>query len=127
MKKDEILSIVKTINEQLLWSASLSTQLCWGVERRIACLYENKATLKLKVNGFEHKGYVLISYDEGSDTYELRLTNENEEVVKFVENVYCDEIGSLVDRYVEYGDCTEEEYKEKVKSFLNTQRQLDIL
>lgn len=54
-----------------------------------------------KVNGFLHKGWVLITL-AGNDTYTLRFfSNSFKEVKNKVTNVYCDELQERVDNEVE--------------------------
>ena len=111
---NNLMEIVTTINQQLLISAPIHIQMSWGVSKRIACVYMDMPTLKLKVQGFEHKGWVLISLNEGLDLYEIRLMTLKGEVVKTVDQVFFDEMGDLVDRLVERGEGPQEKYFEKI-------------
>lgn len=115
MRKEEILEIVNVMNQQLFYTAPLHIQMSWGVSERVAGVYEDMATLKLKVSGFEHKGWVFISYNEGLDLYEVRLFDENYQLVKTVEEVYFDQMGELIDTLVERGYDSDEQYFERVK------------
>lgn len=100
---EKCLSIAKTMFDQLKWSANFNTIMSWGISSSVAIYYEEKPTLALLVNGFRHKGWVYISYDEGLDLYEVRLLNKNKEsVIKFLDNIFADELGSTIDRLVEY-------------------------
>lgn len=60
----------------------------------------------LHVNGYQHKGWIVISLNEGADTYELELTNEQMYAKEGsrTEDVYCEELGSRIDAMVETGD-----------------------
>ena len=61
--------------------------------------FEDKA-LFFKVSGHHHKGIVLITL-AWDDTYTVRLLSTQwNEKAKF-ENVYCDELASLIDEKVE--------------------------
>lgn len=108
--------IAKTIIEQIKWSADLNVILSWGISEKKALYFEEKATLGLNVNGFLHQGWIYISYDEGNDTYQIRLLNENNEVKKVVEDVYCDMLGNIIDGLIEYNPNknTAEEYRKQI-------------
>lgn len=103
----------KRIYQQLFWSVSHSVVGSWGISQTKAIEYENKETLALEVNGFIHKGWVYISYNLGADTYEVRLLNKDLEVIKFVDEAYCDNIGEIIDRLVECDN--PKEYEKKIK------------
>ena len=69
----------------------------WGA--RDFTRFEDKA-LFFKVSGHHHKGIVLITL-AWDDTYTVRLLSTQwNEKAKF-ENVYCDELASLIDEKVE--------------------------
>ena len=72
--------------------------------------------LALHVHGYEHEGWVIVSLNEGADTYEVELADEQfyAKEGSRVEDVYCDQLGSLIDTMVERGTCSEEEYKAKI-------------
>lgn len=70
------------------------------------------------VQGFKMTGYVKVEYDEGSDTFTVTLTpNDNKENRKIIENVYLDNLISVIDENVEY--C--EDYETKVRQWLRKQ------
>ena len=70
------------------------------------------------VQGFKMTGYVKIEYDEGSDTFTITLTpDENQGNKKIIENVYLDNLISVIDENVEY--C--ENYETKVRQWLRKQ------
>lgn len=113
--KNQVLVIANEISNQIGWSANVCIQMSWGIEKRTALLYENMATLGLKVNGFLHKGWVYISLNEGSDTYEIRLL-KGKKVIKLVEDVYCDNLGIILDSLIEKETSTsDEDYKTNVE------------
>ena len=74
--------------------------------------------LALHVHGFEHEGWVIISLNEGADTYEVELTDEQfyAKDGSRVEDVYCDQLGTLIDTMVERGTCSEEEYHARIEA-----------
>lgn len=67
--------------------------------------------LTFKVQGFLHKGWVVIEYNEGSDLFDVKLLSSQLKEVKFIEGVYFDELVDVIDNSVEY--C--KNYEEKVK------------
>ena len=70
------------------------------------------------VQGFKMTGYVRVEYDEGSDTFTITLTpDDNKENRKIIENVYLDNLISVIDENVEY--C--ENYETRVRQWLKKQ------
>lgn len=70
------------------------------------------------VQGFKMTGYVRVEYDEGSDTFTVTLTpDENKRNMKIIENVYLDNLISVIDGNVEY--C--ENYETRVRQWLKKQ------
>lgn len=118
---DENLKIVETIFQQIKMSTEFCVYMSWGIEQVKAITYDDKATLALLVNGFLHKGYIYISYDEGADTYEVRLIGDDGEVKNIVTDVYCDMLGAIIDKLVEFDPETidEESYRKRVNEEYN--------
>lgn len=85
---EETLQVLKS-NQAIYWS--------WGVAKLFQ--YENKS-LFLKVNGFKHKGWVLITLG-WDDTYTFRLLNNQYNEVHKETGVYVDEIRNRIDEVVE--------------------------
>ena len=111
----EVLAIANEINQQIGWSANLMVQLSWGVSKKAGFLYKDMPNLAMKVNGLLHKDWVYISLNEGSDTYEIRLMDGNKEI-KLVEDVYCDNLGIVLDNLIEKEISTsDEEYQKNVE------------
>ena len=111
----EVLAIANEINQQIGWSANLMIQLSWGVSKKAGFLYKDMPTLAMKVNGLLHKDWVYISLNEGRDTYEIRLMDGNKEI-KLVEDVYCDNLGIVLDNLIEKEISTsDEEYQKNVE------------
>ena len=70
------------------------------------------------VQGFKMTGYVKVEYDEGPDTFTITLTpDDNKENRKIIENVYLDNLISVIDENVEY--C--ENYETRVRQWLKKQ------
>ena len=55
----------------------------------------------LFVSGASHKGWVLVSLDEGTDTYIVTLLTEDNELKRVINDVYCDSVGDIIDENVE--------------------------
>lgn len=77
--------------------------------------WRDMPALALHVNGYQHQGWVIISLDEGRDTYELELADEQffAKPDSRRESVYFDELGERIDVMVETGD-DEQAYQEQV-------------
>ena len=105
--------IANTIFGQLFWSIDKPTYWSWGVSKTNYTFYKNMPSLMLKVSGAIHKGYVLVSLDEGSDTYIITLLDNKKEVVASYNDIYCDSVGSKIDELIERpAGMTDKEYKE---------------
>ena len=98
-----ILSILKT-NLNVVWS--------WGTQNYIA--FENG--LQFKVNGFIHKGWVIVKYNEGTDLFNISLLNSKMINKNEVEEVYFDELVNVIDGLVERTS----NYEERVNNWLNS-------
>ena len=74
--------------------------------------YKNMPSLMLKVSGAIHKGYVIISLDESSDTYIITLMDNKKEPVASYDDIYCDSVGSKIDELIERpAGMNDKEYK----------------
>ena len=67
--------------------------------------------LKFKVQGYLHRGWVEVTYNEGRDLFEVRTINKDGSVKQEVEDVYFDCLVNVIDGLVER--CSN--YHEKVK------------
>lgn len=79
-----------TIDRNIFWS--------WGVSKTINLA--NKGLL-LRVNGHHHNGYVLITLNAGKDLYEFHLIKTNGTVISSFEDIYCDDLQSIIDNKIE--------------------------
>lgn len=74
--------------------------------------------VRFHVNGFQHRGWCEVVYDEGRDTFTFR-TFGNKGVTKYeIDDVYFDNLIDVIDSAVETGKLSEELYKEKVTEWL---------
>ncbi|MBO7286895.1 MAG: hypothetical protein J6U85_01560 [Bacteroidales bacterium] len=79
----------------------------WGFHNPVAI----NNGLKFKVQGYLHKGWVEVVYNEGKDLFEVRTINSKGIVKKQVDEVYFDCLVEAIDNMVE--KC--KNYSEKVK------------
>lgn len=93
-----ILSILKT-NIGIVWS--------WGFHQPISI----PDGIKFKVQGFKYTSWVVIMYNEGTDLFDVNLTNLSGGVVQQIEGIYFDELIDTIDFYVERVD----DYDNRVK------------
>lgn len=93
-----ILSILKT-NLSIVWS--------WGFHNPKPI----QKGLAFKVQGFLHKGWVLVGYNEGADLFEIKLLTDQLKEVKSIEVIYVDQLVDVIDDMVE---CCEN-YEDRVK------------
>ena len=93
-------------NQFVFWS--------WGVSKMHCTEYEGMATLMLRVTGLYHKGWVYVSLNEGSDYYEVRLMNcHHKQKGEAHTDIFCEDLGNLIDRLIERGTTSDEEYAKK--------------
>lgn len=94
-----ILAILRT-SQNIVWS--------WGFNSPKPL--DNGLTFK--VQGFLHKGWVSVEYNEGSDLFDIKLLSYQLKEVKSIEGIYVDQLVDVIDDSVECCD----NYEEKVKS-----------
>lgn len=113
MEQEFVLKVANEINRQIRCGVTVDVIMSWGVSKRIATVYQDKATLALRVSGVLHKGWVYISLDEGRDCYVVTfLSADKKKVVSVHDEVYCEDLGCLIDSLVERKtEWTDEEYK----------------
>ena len=113
MVKEFLMQVANEINRQIRCGVTADVVMSWGVYKRIATVYNDMATLALQVSGVLHKGWVYVSLDEGRDCYIVTLLSPDKKTVVGVrDEVYCEELGSVIDSLVERkAEWTDEEYK----------------
>lgn len=125
--KKYILDLVETVMNQICAEVGASVVMSWGVrsvgggETRNADGYTSPCVV-LGVSGLVHTGLVVVAYNEGADTYEVQLrTFEGVPVGETHTDVYCDQLGHLIDTLVERpSDMSDDEYEllSSIDSFL---------
>lgn len=116
MKKYAV-EISNTILEQIIGTTDVSVVMSWGIRGYGAGIVKHNDVkmpcLVLDVSGLVHEGRVLVAYNEGVDTYEVLLKDkEGNNVGDWHEDVYFDDLGSLLDSLIERpADMSDEEYE----------------
>ena len=121
--KNEITTIMETTGNKpsmarYIWRVFQHSviPLSWGI--CFASVRTLSNGTEFHVQGFKMTGYVKVEYDEGPDTFTVTLTpDDNKENRKIIENVYLDNLISVIDENVEY--C--ENYETKVRQWLKKQ------
>lgn len=80
----------------------------WGVNPESMKVIEGG--LEFHCQGFKHTGKVQIVLDEGKDLFEVHLISENGEKIKTIEDVFLDNLVSVIDENIE----KTEDYKERI-------------
>ena len=96
-----IFSILRT-SRIVMWS--------WGFNAPKALA--NNEGLIFKVNGFKHKGFVKVLYNEGKDLFEVILLDDRKIESHRIEDVYIDSLVNVIDEAVEHTS----DYSERVKT-----------
>jgi hypothetical protein len=71
--------------------------------------------LKFKVNGFLHKGWIEVRYNEGADLFDIYLIGEDNQIRETIEEIYFDQLVEVIDNHVE----KVENYNERVNQEYN--------
>lgn len=85
----------------------------WGFHRPTAL--PDDGGLAFKVDGFKHRGWVFVKYNEGKDLFDIELRDKCLNVVRSIEDVYFDQLIAVIDNAVEHT----ENYEEQVKGLYN--------
>ena len=96
-----IINILKT---------NLPVIMSWGFNNPIGL--ENG--LRFSVNGFKHKGNVVVRYNEGMDLFDVEIITSENEVIETIDGVYFDQLIEVIDNRVElvenYDQAVKNEY-----------------
>lgn len=106
MKLQDLAATLKSLcknefdpKETMLWlSHNKPMYWSWGVSKVINLW--NKGLL-LRVKGHHHNGYLLITLNAGKDLYEFHLIKTNGTVIATFEDIYCDDLQSIIDNKIE--------------------------
>ena len=100
--KKENEGIVKTMLQQIQYPNRIIF-FTWGATKFTMAESDNEShepCLMFKVNGRKFKGYVHIFYD-WADWYRVEFVSTHKNLKKVVDEVYFDELQSVIDEYVE--------------------------
>lgn len=95
--ENKTMEIAKTIISQIKYADRMAMW-AWGVSR-IAAISESKefaGGVEMVVNGLTHKGWVKVQL-RWVDDYTISFIQRSGEVVKKVEQVYCDMLVDILD------------------------------
>lgn len=95
-----ILSILRT-NLNIVWS--------WGFNSP----KPTQNGLSFKVQGFLHKGWVLVEYNESYDLFDIKLLTDQLKEVKSIEGIYVNQLVDVIDDIVECCDNYEQRVKDE--------------
>ncbi|MFR9542446.1 MAG: hypothetical protein SNG27_08715 [Rikenellaceae bacterium] len=93
---DEICNYIKEIfsySRPIIWS--------WGAEKYRNIAYNDMPALRFNVNGYLHKGDVIVALNEGADAFEVFCLDDSDKVIKSKDDVYFDELVGVIDKFVE--------------------------
>ena len=114
--KDFCIYIANEIKSQIISVIGIMAFCSWGVSNMTATYHNEMPSLIMDVNGLLHKGKAIVSYDEGGDSYTIRLVDKEGKVTFELENVFFDSLGKILDDKIERcGSWTDEEYSKKQK------------
>lgn len=89
----------------------------WGID--LDSIESDETSLEFHVQGFVHTGNVRITYIEGADVFQVTLYGEDGELKETINDVYNDNLVSVIDEKVEkHPQTTTDEYTAKVINFL---------
>jgi len=115
MENEYIMEVANGINGVLNMNAGITFS--WGISDRRATVYAGMPAMLFRVNGFVHQGDVVVALNEGQDLYECYLLEDDCKVKRCIREVYVDSLVEVLDRAVETGESTEDEYREKVSQW----------
>lgn len=87
----------------------------WGFHSPMAL--PDDGGLAFKVDGFKHRGWVFVKYNDGKDLFDVELRDNRLKVIENIEDVYFDQLVNVIDNAVEHT----ENYEEQVKELYNIQ------
>jgi hypothetical protein len=90
--------------------SQLSIMWSWGFNTPRSL--SNEKGLIFKVQGFKHKGFVAVVYNEGADLFDVILYHRQMAVKSKTEGVYFDMLVDVIDSLVERTS----DYEERVKN-----------
>lgn len=93
-------SVATVIYQQIIGGIGKQKFGAWKCSKTFFTYYNNHPSLMLLVSAASHQGWVLVSLDEGTDTYIVILLSENNDLKRIISDVYCDNVGEIIDENV---------------------------
>lgn len=91
----------------------------WGYSQPTAVRFRNRKALCFHVNGFLHRGFVVVALNEGTDLFEVYTLDENRQVLPGEETeVYFDTLVDTIDRMVETSNANSLQYQKQVEAYV---------
>ena len=106
----ERITVATEIWRQIRASLTVSELMSWGLSKRVATEYNGMPALQMRVTGLQHKGWVYVALDYGRDVYEVFFVSVRGVVKNHLDEVYCDNLGDVLDRNIERGYGSESAY-----------------
>lgn len=119
---NHINEVANTIWEQLKGTAGMVVLSSWGTKNLRATQHNDgrgllMPALSFDVNGLLFKGTIIVALDEGSDYYRLYgKTKGEQEAEKIAEEVCFDEMGGILDKHIERGDMSLDQYLDRIRA-----------
>lgn len=89
----------------------------WGIRKRI--VIADKLCI-MKVNGLLHKGYVIISYNGGTDLFNVHIVSTRGNMKVEHHDIYLEDLVDVIDGEVERkNNWNDESYRENLESLGN--------
>lgn len=93
----------------------------WGFSNPAAMVFQDMKALRFHVQGFLHKGNIVVALNEGADSFEVYKLDENYNVLPGeLTGVYLDMLVDTIDQLVETEDPNSQEYADAVKNAVYT-------
>lgn len=90
----------------------------WGVVEMKGIIYNEMASVLFTVNGFLHKGDVIVAYNGGTDYFEVYLLDKDRKVVGSSVDICFEELVSTIDQMVET-KVEDADYYAKINNWMN--------
>ena len=74
----------------------------WGIDPKTVKTIE--LGLEFYVQGFKHRGLVIVTLNEAEDLFEVTLIDDNGTTVDTIQSVFCDNLVAVIDDAVEKTD-----------------------
>ena len=108
-------TVAHTIWNQVC-AGGVNIVMSWGVSKLGFTFSHGNPALIMWVSGFQFKGCVIIELNV-MDTYDIYFMKDAK-YEKEINDVYFDQLTEVLDKYIEVGELTEEQYKERIGKWL---------